>query len=60
MAMYLAKELTQASLHEIGRAFGNKHHTTVLHSIQKIEHARKEDADFHRTINSLIDCIQSN
>ena len=37
VAMYLAKELTGASLPEIGRAFGGKHHTTVLHSIQKIE-----------------------
>ena len=35
--MYLVKELTNASLPEIGRAFGGKHHTTVLHSINKIE-----------------------
>ena len=37
VAMYLVKELTHASLPEIGRAFGGKHHTTVLHSIHKIE-----------------------
>ena len=37
VAMYLVKELTPASLPEIGRAFGGKHHTTVLHSVKKIE-----------------------
>ena len=37
VAMYLVKELTNASLPEIGRAFGGKHHTTVIHSINKIE-----------------------
>jgi chromosomal replication initiator protein len=37
VAMYLVKELTDASLPEIGRAFGGKHHTTVIHSINKIE-----------------------
>ena len=40
VAMYLVKELTQASLPEIGRAFGGKHHTTVIHSINKIERQR--------------------
>ena len=39
VAMYLVKELTDASLPEIGRAFGGKHHTTVIHSINKIEQA---------------------
>ncbi len=37
VAMYLVKELTPASLPEIGRAFGGKHHTTVIHSINKID-----------------------
>ena len=36
VAMYLVKELTTASLPEIGRAFGGKHHTTVIHSIDII------------------------
>ena len=40
VAMYLVKELTDASLPEIGRAFGGKHHTTVIHSINKIEEQR--------------------
>lgn len=57
IAMYLAKELTQASLPEIGRCFGGKHHTTVLHSIQKIEQLRQRDADLNRLIHSLIDSL---
>ena len=58
VAMYLVKELTQASLPEIGRAFGNKHHTTVIHSIRKIEELRKSDPELNKTINSLIDTLQ--
>ncbi|MGH9663146.1 MAG: helix-turn-helix domain-containing protein, partial [Bryobacteraceae bacterium] len=57
LAMYLIKELTQSSLPEIGRAFGGKHHTTVLHSIQKIEELRQKDPDLNRMIHSLIDSI---
>jgi chromosomal replication initiator protein len=57
LAMYLVKELTGASLPEIGRAFGGKHHTTVLHSIQKIEKLRQTDPDLNRTIHKLIDSI---
>ena len=45
IAMYLAKELTAASLPEIGRAFGGKHHTTVLHSIRKVEGLRQSDPE---------------
>jgi chromosomal replication initiator protein len=55
IAMYLVKELTPASLPEIGRAFGGKHHTTVLHSVQKIETLRHKDADLDRIINSVSD-----
>ena len=57
IAMYLAKELTPASLPEIGRSFGGKHHTTVLHSIQKIDKLRHSDPDLNRMIHSLIDSI---
>jgi chromosomal replication initiator protein len=57
VAMYLAKELTGASLPEIGRAFGGKHHTTVLHSIQKIERVRQQRPEMNRTIHKLIDSI---
>lgn len=55
IAMYLAKELTQGSLPEIGRFFGGKHHTTVLHSVQKIEELRQRDADLNRLIHSISD-----
>jgi chromosomal replication initiator protein len=58
VAMYLVKELTQASLPEIGRAFGNKHHTTVIHSLRKIDDLRKSDSELNKTINSLIDSLQ--
>ena len=57
IAMYVVKELTAASLPEIGRAFGGKHHTTVLHSIQKIEKLRQKDPDLNRLIHSLIDSL---
>jgi chromosomal replication initiator protein len=51
--MYLAKHLTDASLPEIGRQFGGKHHTTVLHSVDKIEQQRKTDKDLNRMLNKL-------
>jgi len=53
IAMYLAKHLTEASLPEIGRQFGGKHHTTVLHSVEKIETLRKTDKDLNRLLNKL-------
>lgn len=53
VAMYLCKTLTKASLPEIGREFGGKHHTTVLHSINKISELYSQKGDFHRLINSL-------
>ena len=55
VAMYLVKQLTSASLPEIGRQFGGKHHTTVLHSINKIDALRRTDKDLNRTINRLLD-----
>ena len=58
IAMYLVKELTDASLPEIGRAFGGKHHTTVLHSINKIEHSRHTDLELNRMLHSLMDSLQ--
>ena len=57
IAMYLIKDLTQSSLPEIGRMFGGKHHTTVLHSVQKIDRLRKKDADLNRLIHSITDSI---
>jgi len=58
IAMYLVKELTDASLPEIGRAFGGKHHTTVLHSIGKIEKERQTSPELNRLIHSLMDSLQ--
>jgi len=57
IAMYLVKDLTSASLPEIGRAFGGKHHTTVLHSIQKIDRLRQQDQVLNREIQSLSDSL---
>jgi chromosomal replication initiator protein len=58
VAMYLVKELTEASLPEIGRAFGGKHHTTVIHSVHKIERSRQNDPDLNRLLHSLMDSLQ--
>src|SRR3954454_1867172 len=58
VAMYLVKELTNASLPEIGRAFGGKHHTTVIHSINKIEKDRHTEAELNRLLHSLMDSLQ--
>ncbi len=58
VAMYLVKELTTASLPEIGRAFGGKHHTTVIHSIRKIEELRQSDPELNRSLHNLIDSLQ--
>jgi chromosomal replication initiator protein len=58
VAMYLVKELTDASLPEIGRAFGGKHHTTVIHSIHKIEQMRQQEPELNRLLHSLMDSLQ--
>ena len=58
VAMYIVKQLTTASLPEIGRQFGGKHHTTVLHSINKIEEVRRSDKELNRTITRLMDALQ--
>jgi chromosomal replication initiator protein len=58
VAMFLVKELTDASLPEIGRAFGGKHHTTVIHSINKIDKKRHDDPELNRLLHSLMDSLQ--
>ena len=55
IAMYLCKALTHASLPEIGRSFGGKHHSTVIHSIRKVEDLRKKDADFNTLIGNFLE-----
>jgi len=57
VATYLARELTTASLPQIGREFGGKHHTTVLHSINKISELRQSDRDLNRLLNKLRDSL---
>jgi chromosomal replication initiator protein len=57
IAMFLAKEMTTASLPQIGREFGGKHHTTVLHSINKIAELRESDRDLNRLLNKLRDSL---
>jgi chromosomal replication initiator protein len=58
IAMYLCKALTSASLPEIGKSFGGKHHSTVIHSIRKIEALRKKDGDFNTLINTLMESFR--
>jgi len=58
VAMYLCKTLTNASLPEIGKSFGGKHHSTVIHSIRKVEDLRRTDAVFNNQINTLIQSLQ--
>ena len=58
IAMYLCKSLTSASLPEIGRSFGGKHHSTVIHSIRKVEDMRQRDGDFNNLINSFLESFR--
>jgi chromosomal replication initiator protein len=55
MGMYLCRQLTGASFPEIGREFGGKHHTTVLHSVKKVEALRSTNKDFNNIINMFLD-----
>jgi chromosomal replication initiator protein len=55
VAMYLCKRLTKHSFPEIGREFGGKHHTTVIHSVDKIEALVSKDQNFHRVVSDLMD-----
>ncbi len=54
IAMYLGKSLTKASLPDIGKAFGGKHHSTVIHSVRKIANLRKSDPEFDKVIQGLL------
>ena len=58
VAMYLIKTLTSASLPAIGKGFGGKHHSTVIHSVRKIQGQRKADAEFDRLINSFVQAFR--
>jgi chromosomal replication initiator protein len=53
VAMYLSKQLTARSLPEIGRKFGGRDHTTVMHAVKKIEELRTADSSFHEDVELL-------
>lgn len=53
VAMYLAKQLTARSLPEIGRKFGGRDHTTVMHAVRKIEELSNDDASFAQDVELL-------
>ncbi len=58
VAMYLCKHLTHASLPEIGRSFGGKHHSTVIHSVRKVEDLRKKEKSFDSLISGLMESVK--
>ena len=58
IAMYLCKQLTKHSYPAIGRAFGGKHHTTVMHSYAKVESLRLRDAELQKIVNDLSETLQ--
>ena len=58
IAMYICKELTRQSLPQIGKDFGGKHHTTVLHSIRKIETLRKKDPELCAVVKKIVNSLK--
>lgn len=59
VAMYLSKNLTSRSLPEIGRRFGNRDHTTVIHAVRKVEELMNKDAGFDEDVQLLIRMLES-
>ena len=53
VAMYLSRQLTHASLSDIGRSFGGKDHTTVLHAVTKLQAMIQDDVKYKQTIYTL-------
>lgn len=58
IAMYLVKQMTDASLSEIGREFGGKHPTTVMHSLAKIHQVRATDPRMNTLIEAFVEKLQ--
>jgi chromosomal replication initiator protein len=58
VAMYLCKALTSASLPEIGKSFGGKHHSTVIHSIRKVEELRQRDVTFDTLVSTMLESLK--
>jgi len=59
VAMYLSKKLTSKSLPEIGRRFGGKDHTTVLHAVKRIEELMGADTEFRQDVERLLKTLQN-
>jgi chromosomal replication initiator protein len=59
VAMYLSKQLTSRSLPEIGRAFGGRDHTTVMHAVRKVEELVKQDSAFAEDVELLTRMLES-
>jgi len=59
VAMYLAKEMTQKSLPEIGELFGGRDHTTVLHAVRKIGQHRGKDSELNHALHVLEQALKS-
>jgi chromosomal replication initiator protein len=59
IAMYLAKQLTDSSLPEIGRHFGGMHHTTVMHAIAKMDEQRRIDPATNAVISKLLKIVKT-
>jgi chromosomal replication initiator protein len=57
IAMYLTRQLTHASLTEIGRSFGGKDHTTVLHAVEKVHTLVQDDPKFKKSLDTLTQSI---
>jgi chromosomal replication initiator protein len=57
VAMYLSRQMTHSSLSEIGRAFGGKDHTTVLHAVDKIQTLLQDDPKLRKTIDGLVQSV---
>jgi chromosomal replication initiator protein len=58
VAMYLAKQLTSRSLPEIGRKFGGRDHTTVMHAVKKVDELREIDQNFAEDVELLRRMLQ--
>jgi chromosomal replication initiator protein len=58
VAMYIAKQLTACSLPDIGRRFGGKHHSTVIHAVRKISGMRENQPEFDRQMRGFLESFQ--
>jgi chromosomal replication initiator protein len=55
VAMYVCKKVTDLSYPEIGRHFNNKHHSTVMYSVEKIDQLRTSDSELDRSLQAILD-----